>query len=386
MVQSRPKSEGARAQEHTPLSDTATRRRPQETLEIHIEAASRRQTAEWELLAERLQAAPFLYPGWILAWSAAFAPGHLMLISVRRNGRLAGIAPCLRRGGVLSFPVNWHTPLAGFLAEDEDARAMLAQRLVTSAAVRTDLAFIDQDDPTLGALVDAASTARRASLVRPILHSPYVPLEGHTWDHYRGALDRKVRREVERCVRRLRERGRLRVEVEDGRGDLQAALADGLRLESSGWKLQSRTAIASDPTLASFYTQVAQWASKRGWLALTFLMLDRHPIAFDLCLHARGVFYALKGGFDPAYRSFGPGKVLTYESLRLAFELGAASYELLGDADAYKLPFAAATRRRMRFQAFARSPLGWLDRLAWTHGRKLALAARRRHLAGKLAG
>jgi CelD/BcsL family acetyltransferase involved in cellulose biosynthesis len=82
-----------------------------------------------------------------------------------------------------------------------------------------------------------------------------------------------------------------------------------------------------------------------------------------------GSSYVLKGGFDPAFRGFAPGMLLTYESIRRAFEHGLSFYELCGDDAPYKLVWASSTRERVRFQAFSRSPAGRVNHLAWTHGR-----------------
>jgi CelD/BcsL family acetyltransferase involved in cellulose biosynthesis len=80
----------------------------------------------------------------------------------------------------------------------------------------------------------------------------------------------------------------------------------------------------------------------------------------------------LKGGFDPEYRRFGPGVVLTYESLARAFASGLSSYEFLGTADSYKLDWTDSARERRRLQVFSRSPLGHAQLAAWRYGRPLA--------------
>jgi CelD/BcsL family acetyltransferase involved in cellulose biosynthesis len=97
--------------------------------------------------------------------------------------------------------------------------------------------------------------------------------------------------------------------------------------------------------------------------------LDGNAIAFDFCIKSGDAMYVLKGGFDPAFRRFGPGKLLTYESLHKSFEDGLASYELLGDSDEYKLVWTDTTRERVRFQTFPKTPRGQMNYLLWTRGR-----------------
>jgi len=77
----------------------------------------------------------------------------------------------------------------------------------------------------------------------------------------------------------------------------------------------------------------------------------------------------VKGGIDVEARRLGPGVLLTHQELQCAFESGFESYELLGQADDYKLSWTKAVRERVRIQMFPRSPLGRLEHLAWRRGR-----------------
>jgi CelD/BcsL family acetyltransferase involved in cellulose biosynthesis len=323
----------------------------------------------WDGLADRLAVSPFMRPGWIIAWSRAFAGGRLAALTATREGELVGLLPFVQHRGVLSAPANWHTPVFGFLAVDSDVSAALAMGFISSARLRADLSFMDRADPNLAECQIAAKRGGRPVVVRPVLHSPYVTLGDADWEAYRASLDRKARKDIERRRRRLDEQGQVSVEFADGRADLGRLLDEGFRLEGSAWKDARGTAITSDPSTHGFYTEIAHWAAARGWLLLAFLRLDGKPIAFDLCVEADGATYVLKGGFDPAFRGFAPGMLLTYESLHRALEQGMSSYELLGDEAPYKLVWTQTKRERVRFQAFARSPRGRASHLAWTHGR-----------------
>jgi CelD/BcsL family acetyltransferase involved in cellulose biosynthesis len=323
----------------------------------------------WDGLADRLAVTPFARPGWILTWSRVFARGKLCALTATREGELVGLLPFIEHRGVWAAPANWHTPVFGFLATDRGVSAALAMSLVSGARLRADLPFLDRADANLAECQIAAARARRAAVVRAVTHSPYVSLADTDWQTYRASLDRKARKDVERRKRRLEEQGSVTLDFVDGRAGLERFLNEGFELEGSGWKHERGTAITSDPRTRRFYTEVARWASERGWLLLAFLRLDGKAIAFDLCLEAGGASYVLKGGFDPVFRRFAPGMLLTYEALRRAFEQGLSSYELLGADDPYKLVWTDTVRERVRFQAFSRSPRGRANHLAWTHGR-----------------
>jgi CelD/BcsL family acetyltransferase involved in cellulose biosynthesis len=278
---------------------------------------------------------------------------------------------------VLSAPANWHTPVFSFLAADDEARTALASRFVGSASSRAELSFLDRADPNLAACERAAQSANRPAVVRAVLRSPYVEVAQVNWDDYRASLNRKARKDTERCRRRLDEQGSVSVEFANGRTGLERLLEEGFQLEGSGWKNDRRSAITSHPTTHRFYSEIARWAAARGWLLLAYLRLNGRAIAFDLCLQSNGVTYVLKGGFDPEFRNLAPGKLLTYESLRWAFDQQTSSYELLGDDDAYKLIWTQTVRERVRFQAFSQSLRGRVGHLAWTHGRSAVRRATR---------
>lgn len=345
---------------------------------VEVHAAVAPLEGDWDALAERVGAPPFLRAGWIAAWWEAFGAGELEVLAVRRDGRLTGVLPLGRRRGVVQSPANWHTPVFGMLADSEADAAALSAGLLARPARRYDLSFLDPDLRGLSEVRAAAREAGCRIIERPVARSPYVDAEAG-WDAYRATLSAKRRKEVERVRRRLAEEGRLEFVFEEDATHLE----DGLRIEGSGWKLERGTAIASDPAVHRFYTTVAEWAARHDWLRLAFLRLDGEPIAFDFCLHAGGAAYVMKGGYDERYRRFGPGMLLTYEEIAHAFEAGMRAYEFCGADEAYKTAWTRTVRERVRLQAFPRTPAGWADHLAWTHGRPLALRLRQRVARGR---
>ena len=324
---------------------------------------------EWEELAGRAGASPFLRPGWIAAWWSAFGRGRLELLCERSgDGRLRALLPVQRAGSSLGSPTNWHTPEFGLLAEsEEDARRLLAA-LLDEGARRVSLAFLA---PREAELARAVAEERGHRVLRRTLQcSPSLAIEGD-WESYRGGLSKALRDDLRRSRRILSERGELRLEVTSGE-DLETRLEEGFAVEASGWKGARGTAIRSSSAEREFYTQVARWAAACGWLRLAFLRHERRAIAFDFCLEHGGVHWLVKTGYDPEFRELGPGKLLREEMLARAFREGLRSYEFLGEAEPWKLRWTSATRPRELVQLFRPSPLGLVDWSLFRHGRPLA--------------
>ena len=324
--------------------------------------------AEWEALAESAGAPPFAYPGWFAAWYGAFGSGRPQVLAVRRDGELMAVVPLERRGGVARAAANWHTPLYAAPVRP-GALAEVARTLFRIHARRLDLTLLDPRDPLVGALRSPRTSER------VVARQPWVDTRG-AWDAYEAGLPRKMRKELRRQSRRLGEQGEVTVEFTRGGDALDALLAEGFRVEGSGWKTERGTAIASDPAVERFYRSVAGWADRRGWLTLAFLRVNGRAVAFDLHIEPGGATYVLKGGFDPDWARFSPGNALTCASLQRAFaDPGLQTYEFLGSDDAYKLSWSGMTRERVRLQVFPPTPIGSLERLAWTRAHPVAKVA-----------
>jgi CelD/BcsL family acetyltransferase involved in cellulose biosynthesis len=329
---------------------------------------------EWDELADRVNASPWLRPGWISAWEQAFGRGSLEVLTLRRDGRLVGVLPLEQRFGTLRSTSNVHSPAFSMLVEDEEAARELGRSLFAHGRRQVTLGFLLADDPALDTCRSAARAARYRLIEGTLERSPYIATNGD-WPGYERQRESRFLRELRRRRRRLGEQGRLALDVTDGRQQLGELLDEGFAVEAAGWKGKRGTAIASHPATRRFYGDVARWAAQRGWLRLAFLRLDERPLAFDYCLEEQGVHYLLKTGYDPSYGAFAPGMLIRREMIERAFSDGLARYEFLGADEPWKLRWTDMLRERRLLQAFAPSVSGAVDCLrgrALAFGRPLA--------------
>jgi CelD/BcsL family acetyltransferase involved in cellulose biosynthesis len=322
---------------------------------------------EWDELADRARAHPFLRPGWTRAWLDAFARDPLEVLTLRRGSRLAAVLPLVRRRGALCSPTNWHTPLGGVLGEDLDARLEIVAAALALRPRRLSLDFLDLVSPGRGALLEAATRARFAVHEETMQRSPTLPLHGD-WEAYLAGRSAKRSKEIARQRSRLNQRGDLTFEVETGIDRLE----EGLQVEGSGWKVAQGTAILSQPHTARLYRQVAAWAARRGMLRLFFLRLDGRPIAFEYAILDNRVLYDLKGGYDPEFRSHAPGLLIAREMLEWSFRQGLSRFELLGRVETQKLHWTKEVRDLQRVRAFAPTPGGRIEQFVVERVRPLA--------------
>ncbi|HEY7875045.1 MAG TPA: GNAT family N-acetyltransferase, partial [Actinomycetota bacterium] len=279
-------------------------------------------TSEWDALADRTGARPWLRPGWVLAWQRAFGGrrGRLELACVREGARMRAVLPLVRTGATVATPANSETPFFGALADDEDDLEMLAGFLVESRYRRVTLWPFEKDD-ALDVLVAASTQRGYACLARSTGRSPFVPVHDD-WDAYRATLRSKMLSDARRRRRRLEERGEVRFEIEDGTRDLGRRLGEVFSVEAAGWKGRKGTAIANRAPARAFYEDVCAWASQRGILRLAFLRFEGRAVAFDLSFEEGGVHYLLKTSFDPQFATYGPGVLIRLEMIKRAFVEG----------------------------------------------------------------
>jgi CelD/BcsL family acetyltransferase involved in cellulose biosynthesis len=326
---------------------------------------------EWDALAERVGASPFVRSGWIRSWWRSFGVGKLAILIERRGPALAAVLPTIVRQSIVLSPCNWHSPEFGVLSADDRAAGSLIETLFSRRPQVVSLRPLDSGSAAVEQLHAAASEAHYHPAIRTLASSPCVPID-RGWSEYERGLSRNLKQDVARCRRRLAEHGPVSLEVSRSVGDLQDAFA----LERLGWKGARGTAMAARPRVRQFYEEIARWAESHDWLRLVFLRAGSRRVAFHLALEYDGVYVPLKGGYDPAVGQCSPGKLIIHSSLERAFESGLRRVVFLAGGDQYKLRWATEATEVVHFQAFAPTVRGAAGRIAEARGRPLASRAR----------
>ena len=249
--------------------------------------------AEWNDAVARARIShPFLRHEWVRTWWDAFStPGARLHIQVvRANGRVTAIAPFMRDTAVMygiparrvRFIHNDHTPRTDIImADDADASYHAIWRALREDHERWDilqLSQIERDLRTQRVFRGFAAADGLATGTWRSSDSPYLPLTG-AWDAYLNSLPAKFRSNLRNRLSRLTRIGVPSLEVLTDRRAIEAASEEAYRLESSGWKHEAGTAIASDPAVRRFYTALIERGTSAGWLQLLFLKVGDRRIA-----------------------------------------------------------------------------------------------------------
>jgi CelD/BcsL family acetyltransferase involved in cellulose biosynthesis len=334
--------------------------------------------AEWDALADRLRAGPFVRPGWIAAWSRAFAGGTPTLL-VARTPVLTGLAPILSDDGAWRSPTNEHSPAFAFLAERRAVADALAASLFRTRPRGLAFGALEATSPTADGVRTAAAAAGYRLVVSDQGRSSWLAVEGD-WERYEQRVGAKRPGEISRARRALAREGPVTCQVVAD--DDPALLAEGFRLQGSDGKAAPQAGILARPETHRFYTEIAAWTAARGSLRLFFLRVGGRTVAFRMGIEEQGVLYSLKGGYDRAYARFAPAHLVLEDFLRYAFASGLDRVELLGDAAPHAPDWTENTRQHIGLSAFPPDAAGtarWAAARAWRAARPAA-----RRLYGRL--
>lgn len=311
----------------------------------------------WDALVEEAGIDhPFLSHEWVRTWWRAFGAGkELCILIVKFDRQIVAIAPLMsgfaRIYGLklrkLEFIANVHTPRCDLIV---GRHATEAYRAVWNWLVAhkkqwdvLQLNCLPSESKTLKQLPQLAPTDQFLAATWHGEDCPYVEFtEG--WTAYLSRLSSHHRAQMRNHLNRLSRLGTVRLEVVDARGDVEAALADGLQIEAAAWKAKAGTAILCRPDLTRFYSEIAREAARLGILRLLFLSVGGKRIAFAYGLCYKNKLYVLKTGYEPEYAAYSPYNLLCYLLFQDACERGLAEYEFLGASNPWKLHWTRQTK------------------------------------------
>jgi CelD/BcsL family acetyltransferase involved in cellulose biosynthesis len=350
-------------------------------------------------LDPRQPRAVFLTHEWFTAWLDAFAPREALRILVARRGTdVRGILPLYAAcasghpfaARELRFPANGHSPSADLVCAPGDAASVCA-----AFAQWLRRAGLDWDVSVFPEVAAGGSLSRllraypESACVAQVQRSaPFIPLDG-TWEAYTARLSKRFLKVLRNNVNRVEKSHSAEIERLESAAAVGAAFPDMLAISERSWQGHAGSGIASSEANRAFYAAIARDCAARRQLRLWFLKLDGRRVAFELHIVHAGVEFGLKTGFDLEFAEIGIGTYLDQQIVRRLFAQGDLhEYDLLGNADFYKLRWTGHTRDYERvflfggsWQARARSLwhvrlLPMLRQQGWLQELRASLAAR----------
>jgi CelD/BcsL family acetyltransferase involved in cellulose biosynthesis len=287
----------------------------------------------------------FHTPAYLKLWWEEFGTGALMVAVVEDGGEVAGACCFEDVEGTLTFlggfdVTDYMGPVA-LPGTDRDAMAKELMAAVAEAAlIRADLRGLPAGSPWVSALASAASAAGlRVETGREDV-APFIALPD-TFDRYLSALPPKLRHEIRRKERRLRqEAGHHRISmstVDTIAGDMDRFIE--LHRSSAGPKGGFMRA-----GMEIFFRRLAETFLPPHVFHLAFLEIEGEKVAGAIGFGFGDTFSLYNSVFDRRFAPLAPGMVLVSELIRMAIESGRRTFDLLKGDLAYKYRFGAVPR------------------------------------------
>jgi CelD/BcsL family acetyltransferase involved in cellulose biosynthesis len=298
---------------------------------------------EWrELLPRAGMNKLFASPAWLRVWWEVFGEGReMILLSVRRDGELAGIVPLMREDAHLRFAGD--TEICDYM----DLIALPGEEeAVLSAALRSlgeepwrDLTLwaVPEGSPTIDALRRLAPQHGLSVAVEREDVCPQIDLPA-TWEDFVGGLGKKDRHELRRKLRKLSQGGEVELEALVEPADVEAAFDEFLRLYRES---RSDKAAFMTEQMETFMRRMVSAMAAEGRIELIFLTLGGVRTAAVLCFREDGETLLYNSGYDPAYSYLSVGLLSKALALRKAIEEGKRRFDFLRGPEPYKYDLGA---------------------------------------------
>lgn len=312
---------------------------------------------EWRSLAE---AAGNVFTTWewcSLWWGHHGGDRPLLLLACRRpSGELAALWPlyAAARRPVAIARLLGHgvAPLNGPVcapADRSEAWRALGQAL-RDGMLGVDTVLADFVVPG-----DAASGARRIRREA----SPVLDLRGLTWDDFLAGRSPKLRAEVRRRERKLRDAHAIDFRLATDPDRLDQDFETVAELHDARWEGRSEVFAGAE---REFHREFARAALDRGWLRLWLLEVEGRAVAGWYGFRFGDAEWFRQTGRDPDWEKWGVGFVLLTHTIREAIADGVGTYHFLRGDQSYKRRLASgdqpveclALGRGLRGRAMAR--------------------------------
>jgi len=335
----------------------------------------------------------FLTQEWLATWWAHFSRQRtLALVTLRRQGRLVGLAPFYLHtktfGSVL--PHRAMDFLAtGVVGSDyldvvmrrgyeEDVSNALTEFFERQQTVVT-LSHVNQAWHAASGVVTGLEEAGWTVHRRVIETCPYLTLRGHTWESYLASLGSSHRYNFNRRLKNLHKQGTLVFDLVEKEDQRREALRMLLDLHNRCWDERGGSDAMQTPHELAFHDAFSRLALERGWLRLFVLRLEGRALGALYGFRYGRRFYFYQSGFDPAYRQQSVGMVTMGLAIQHAIMEGAEEYDFLHGTESYKFLWTTESRDLLRIRLFPPSSGGALCRAA-LQGEEVAKRIARRVL------
>jgi len=344
-------------------------------------------SAEYADLHAAAGATAFQHGVWLDRLYATLAPARgasRLVVTVRREGtgELLLVLPLVRSGRLLRTVTfadlgvaDYNAPVVSPALRDElrhDASAAAVRGSVRDVLGRFDLLRVDRVAGAADAVVDLLAGAR----VRRHHYDTHLVALPATSEAWRGSLDAKFVRHLDRKYRRLRPRGELSLRPVTDPAEVEPLMERMRAFRRARFSGRRAVDLVQDDVAFAFYCDVARESVRRGGPGrLVALEVGGEPaaVALDLVEPDRELFLLV--GYDvERLRNYSLGLLVVDRIAVAAIEGGRSVLDLTVGDEAYKADFGARPLplHQVRVPRTVRGRLAMHGQDTWLASRQLA--------------
>jgi CelD/BcsL family acetyltransferase involved in cellulose biosynthesis len=286
-----------------------------------------------------------------LYWEEFGHEGDLLLAFGVEDDVTVGAAAFERVGGTLRFlggteVTDYMGPVARPGSEDGFAKELFDALDTVDGWTDADLRGVPLDSPWVERLRGAAEGAGLSVEIGEDSVAPFLSLPA-TFEDYLAGLPGKMRHEIKRKARKLRE--------ETGGYEVVRASAETLTEDLDRFVELHRSSEGPkgkfmEPGMEIFFRRLGKEFLPHGVFRLTFIQIDGDKIAGAIGFSFGGTLSLYNSAYDRRWSRLAPGMVLVGDLIKEAIDEGCRTFDMLKGDLGYKYRFGATARPVKRFE------------------------------------
>lgn len=328
-----------------------------------------------EIWDELLEKSPdrniYLTWEWLFTWWKHYGAGKgLNILLIQDNSQIIGIVPLMRLKygiGFLGFNLleNIGAPTCdygGIILAQKEKEAMLAliDYLKDEMAGGNIILMMNQirEDSQFMTLLRRLYPSVSKSLLydEKALASPYVALPA-TWDEYFSSFSSKTRNTLRRKWRLLKKEHDIQFNKCNTDDNMANSVHAFSELHHKGWQSRNIKGIFDNTKAEGFFLDIANVFSRKGWLNLSFLLVDGNLASAVYGFECDEKFYYTLPAFNPAYSNYSLGNLQIMSLIEYTIGKGLKEFDFLRGDEAYKLRWHTVSRNNIQIVMMRRKPL-----------------------------
>ncbi|RJQ53937.1 MAG: GNAT family N-acetyltransferase [Nitrospiraceae bacterium] len=220
---------------------------------------------------------------------------------------------------------------------------------------------IPVDSPNFPALKKYGEENGRWARIEEFDSAPHVRVESG-WDDFINNVDRRIRSDTNRQLRRLCELGELHYGKCKGPEEIAVLMDKLFEYKNRRYRDTGRQGAFEDKRKRDFYLDLARALWEKDRLELSYLQLNDELLAIHFGSVFQGKLYYWLPAFNPEYNKYSPSRILLMNLLKQAFDSGITEFDFGFGREPYKYEWAGSERKLYRFLYFNKTAKGLLLR------------------------